>query len=243
MTGGARVNFFVVGILVLMFLVGLSSAGSKKRGLKPKSRQKQKAKASAQASHTTIKISQATKGGRDSTWTMVLPQARQAAREHGAELVGKGILREGEPDGPNDGPNPYGKWEITEAARTRLRNLVIKAIDNGWTVNQLQHEILQDGIIVNVKFPAACALTIAWTETAFARAHGSYQAAKETGMKYKRWILGGSVGNYSDCAICQANARQGRIRIDEPFQSGVNCAPGHTRCRCSVGYYETKYGD
>lgn len=231
-------NFFVVGILVLMFLVGLSSAGNKKRGLKPKSRQKQKAKASAQALHTAIKMSQATKSGHDSMWTKVLPQARQAAREHGAALVGKGILREGEPDGPNDGPNPYGKWEITEAARIRLRNLIIKATDTGWTVSQLQHEILQHEIIVSEKFPAACALTIAWTESMYVQNYGKHQAAKEHGMKYKSWIRSGDA-----CEICLANMKQGRIPINLPFQSGVLFAPAHTRCRCSNGYYETKDGD
>lgn len=231
-------NFFVVGILVLMFLVGLSSAANKNRGLKSKAKQRHKAKTSARDSHTTIKISQAKKGGQDSTWTMVLPQARQAAREHGAALVGKGILREGEPDGPNDGPNPYGKWEITEAARTRLRNLVIKATDNGWTVTQLQHEILQHEVIVSEKFPAACALTIAWTESMYVYNYGKHQAAKESGMKYKSWI-----GSGDACEICLANIGQGRIPINSPFQSGVLFAPGHTRCRCGIGYSETKYGD
>jgi hypothetical protein len=232
------VNFFVVGILVLMFLVGLSSAGNKKRGLKAKPKQRHKAKASAQAAHATITISQATKHGNDSMWTKVLPQARQAAREHGAALVGKGILREGEPDGPDDGPNPYGKWEITEAARTRLRNLIIKATDNGWTVTQLQHEILQNEIIVSERFPAACALTIAWTESMYVNNYGKHQAAKESGTKYKCWI-----GSGDACEICLANMKQGRIPINSPFQSGVLFPPGHTRCRCGIGYSETKYGD
>jgi hypothetical protein len=223
-------NFFVVGILVLIFLVGLSSAGNKKRGLRPKPKQRHKAKTNARASCSTIKISQATKGESTSMWKKVLPQAQQAAREHGAALVGKGILREGEPDRPDDGPNPYGKWEITEATRTRLRNLVIKAIDNGWTVNQLQHEI-----IVSEKFSAACALTIAWTETALARSHGSHESARSVGMKFKNWLLGSG-----DCEVCQANANQGLIPIDEPFKSGVSRPPGHTRCRCSVAYYKSK---
>jgi hypothetical protein len=171
-------------------------------------------------------------------WRTVSPWVKKAAREHGAALVGKGILREGEPDGPNDGPNPYGKWEITEAARTRLRNLIIKATDNGWTVTQLQHEILQHEIIVNVKFRAACALTIAWTESMYVNNYGKHQAAKESGMKYKSWI-----GSGDACEICLANMKQGRIPIDSPFQSGVLFAPGHTRCRCSAGYHEAKYGD
>ena len=171
-------------------------------------------------------------------WRTVSPWVKKAARKHGAALVGKGVLQEGEPDGPNDGPNPYGKWEITEAARTRLRKLVIKAIDNGWTVNQLQHEILQHEIIVNERFPAACALTIAWTESMYVYNYGKHQAAKESGMKYKSWI-----GSGDACEICLANIGQGRIPINSPFQSGVLFAPGHTRCRCGIGYSETKYGD
>jgi Phage Mu protein F like protein len=164
-------------------------------------------------------------------WRTVSPWAKKAARERGAALVGKGSLREGEPDRRDDGTNPYAKWEITEDTRNSLRSLVIKAIDNGWTVNQLQHEI-----IVNEKFSAACALTIAWTETALARSHGNHESAKSAGMKFKNWLLGNG-----DCEVCQANAKQGLIPIDEPFQSGVNCPPGHTRCRCAAGYYESKY--
>jgi hypothetical protein len=171
-------------------------------------------------------------------WRTVSPWVKKAAREHGAALVGKGILREGEPDGPDDGPNPYGKWEITEAARTRLRNLIIKATDNGWTVTQLQHEILQHEIIVNVKFRAACALTIAWTESMYASNCGKHEAAKGTGMKYKSWI-----GSGDACEVCLANMKQGRIPINSPFQSGVLFPPGHTRCRCGIGFSETKSGD
>jgi hypothetical protein len=228
------VNFFVVGALVLMFLVGMLSAGNKKSGLRPKPKQKHKAKTSAQASHTTIRTSQATKGGHDSVWTKVLPQAQQAAREHGAALIGKGILREGEPDSPSDGPNPYGKWEITEAVRTRLRDLIIKATDNGWTVNQLQHQI-----IVSEKFSADCALTIAWTESMYAYNYGKHQAAKEHGMKFKSWVA----SKEHTCKTCQTNAKQGRIPIDQPFHSGVSFPPGHTRCRCAAGYHETKARD
>jgi hypothetical protein len=233
MTEGGSVNYFAVGILVFLFLIGLTRTGSKSRNLKLKPKQRRTAKTSTQASRTTIKIPQAANHMHDSMWTKVLPQARQAARAYGAALIGKGILREGEPDRPDDGPNPYGKWEITEATRARLRNLVVKAIDSGWTVNQLQHEI-----IVGEKLSAACALTIAWTETAIAQAHGAYEAAKEHGMRWKKWIIA-----EKSCAVCIANAAQGRIPINEPFRSGTDFPPGHTCCRCGVGYYETQKGD
>jgi hypothetical protein len=163
-------------------------------------------------------------------WRSVSPWTKKAARERGAALVGKGLLREGEPDGRDGSPDPYAKWEITESTRNKLRNLVIEAIDGGWTVNQLQHEI-----IMKERFTLSSALTIAWTEKALALSLGNHESAKSVGMKFKSWITG-----HGCCELCQANANQGRIPIDEHFYSGVGCPPGHTRCRCDAGYYESK---
>jgi Phage Mu protein F like protein len=202
-------------------------AGNKKHDLKLKP----KRKPTAHARHTPHERAEPSNTSNVDIWHTVSPWAKKAARERGATLVGKGSLQEGEPDGQDDGPNPYAKWEITENTRNSLRGLVIKAIAKGWTVNQLQHEI-----IMNEKFSAACALTIAWTETALAHSHGNHESARSIGMKFKSWIT-----SQGGCEACQTNANQGRILIDEPFQSGVDCPPAHTHCRCAAGYYESKY--
>jgi hypothetical protein len=198
-------------------------ADGKKHDIKSKPKRRPK----GQARHTPRK-----KAGTSNVdiWRTVSPSVRKAARERAAALVGKGTFREGEPDRRDDGPNPYAQWEITESTRSSLRNLVTKAIDNGWTVSQLQHEI-----IVSERFSADRALTIAWTEKALAHSHGTHESAKDTGMKFKKWLLGNG-----DCKVCQANANQGCIPINDPFQSGVNYPPAHTRCRCAAGYYESK---
>lgn len=137
-----------------------------------------------------------------------------------------------QPDGTIiDNPNPA--WAITETTRTALNELASQAIDEGWTVAELQHRIVQDQA-----FSPSRALTIARTETAFARAHGEHEAAKGVGMQYKTWIMGSEA-----CDVCEANAAEGRIGIDDAFESGDDVPPAHPNCRCSLGYYETTDGD
>lgn len=161
-------------------------------------------------------------------WKKVLDQARKIARERAAELVGRRVL----PDG-RIVDNPNAEWAITETTRAALRELSSQAIDEGWTVSQLQHQILE-----HETFSPARALNIARTETAYARSHGNHEAAKGVGMKYKSWIP------HSDCCdVCQANADQGRIAIDEPFDSGDDCVPAHPSDMCANGYYESADGD
>lgn len=165
-------------------------------------------------------------------WRTVSPTVKKAARTYGAALIGKDVLTQGRPDQLGEGPDPYGRWEIAEATRARVHEIVIQAVDEGWTVNQLQSKIIHsEGL------SADCALTIAWTEKALALSGGEYESALSAGLKYKKWITASG-----DCATCKANAKQGRIPIRQPFESGAQYPPGHTRCRCSAGYYLTKDG-
>jgi hypothetical protein len=161
-------------------------------------------------------------------WNTVLKQAQEIAHQRAAELVGKRVL----PDGAII-DDPSAEWAITETTREALHELASKAIDEGWTSTQLQHEIIHDQA-----FSPARALTIARTETAYARAHGEHQAAKGVGMRFKSWIM-----STEACDLCLENAGQGRIGIDEDFSSGDDAPPGHPNCRCSAGYFETQDGD
>jgi hypothetical protein len=161
-------------------------------------------------------------------WKKVLEQAKTVARQRAAELVGKKVLKDG-----TIVDNPSAAWSITETTRGNLRELVSESIENGWTTGQLQHRILE-----SEDFSPSRALNISRTETAFARAQGTHEAAKGTGMKYKDWMLGAEA-----CDVCQENADAGRIGIDDSFPSGDETPPGHPNCRCAAGYYESEDGD
>lgn len=158
-------------------------------------------------------------------WTKVLDQARQMARDRGAELVGKRVTDKGEIVN-----NPNAKWAITETTRANLRDLISKSVDEGWTTTELQHNILQ-----SEDFSAARALTISRTESMYAYNHGKHEAAKGTGQKFKQQI-----GSGDACEDCMANIEAGLIPIDEPFPSGDDCTPIHPNDRCGVGYSESQ---
>jgi hypothetical protein len=161
-------------------------------------------------------------------WTKVLNQARQMARERGAELVGKRITDKGEIV-----DNPDARYAITETTRENLRELISKSVDEGWTTTELQHNILQ-----SEDFSAARALTISRTESMYAYNHGKHEAAKGTGQKFKQQI-----GSGDACEDCMENIEAGLIPIDEPFPSGDDCTPIHPNDRCGVGYSDTEDGD
>lgn len=166
--------------------------------------------------------------GKDPMWTKVLSQAKEIAHKRSAELVGKKILQDG-----TIVDNPSSKWSISETTRVNLNELAGKAVDEGRTVNQLQHEI-----IGSEDFSASRALNISRTEKAYAHGHGQHTAATEVGMKFKDWDVADGC-----CELCQANADQGRIPISEDFESGDVCVPCHPSDRCDNGYYETEDGD
>lgn len=156
-------------------------------------------------------------------WKKVSKQVEQMARDRAAELVGKRVQADG-----TLVDNPNAEWAITETTRDNLHGMVNQAVDEGWTTQQLQHKIIE-----SEDFSSSRALMIARTEKAYAAAHGEHQAAKDTGFKFKEWQTAGET-----CDECEANEEQGRIGIDDAFQSGDDCPPAHPNCRCSAGYYE-----
>lgn len=186
------------------------------------------AEAAAEDVMLSINIPEFIAGEANPIWTQVLGKAQKIAHERAAQLVGKRVLKDG-----TIVDNPNAEWSITDTTRDNLRELVDQAIENGWTNTQLQKEILQ-----STDFAPSRALNISRTEKAYARSHGTHAAAKETGMKFKDWLPDADA-----CDICLANAEQGRIPIDEDFESGDDCVPAHPSDRCANGYYETSDGD
>lgn len=74
--------------------------------------------------------------------------------------------------------------------------------------------------------------TIAKTELADAYNQAMLSSAKESGDLLKTWNLDGE-----GCEeICQPNAEDGAIGLDEDFSSGDDAPPAHPNCDCSIGF-------
>ena len=145
--------------------------------------------------------------------------AAEDAKYRAAELVGKKYV------GGKLIDNPDAKWTITESTRDRLRATIDQAMQEGWSTNMLAGEISN-----NDAFSATRAQMIARTEIARADMHGSMIAYRASGVvDSKEWLLGDAA-----CDICQANAAEGIIPLDQDFSSGDDAAPAHPNCECTV---------
>lgn len=70
---------------------------------------------------------------------------------------------------------------------------------------------------------------IASTEMNDAMSQATMDKMGDLNIQYKIWILSADA-----CPICEANAEQGAIPIDEDFESGDSQPPAHPNCRCAV---------
>jgi hypothetical protein len=143
--------------------------------------------------------------------------ASKYARDRAAEMVGMKW------DGSKLVQNPDVKWQISDLARQAVRDSVSKAFEDGWTPEALAQKINEHDA-----FGHRRARNIARTEIAAAQDFGSLSYFKAAGVPGKKWSA------YDACPICQANAAQGEIKIDEAFQSSHQHGPAHPSCRCRV---------
>lgn len=138
-------------------------------------------------------------------------RAADYAAARAAELISSG---------PNGG-------ELGDATRLFIRADIVDALEAGLTQDELA-ALLR----ANYAFSEARADTIAQFEIRAALHGGALAAWKESGLvKGKGWLLSNDEGV---CAVCQANAEQGEIDLDEEFQSGDETSPAHPHCRCDV---------
>lgn len=142
--------------------------------------------------------------------------AEEYARNRGAEMVGC-IWKD---DKLVENPNPG--WSIAETTRDHLRVVLSDGIANGKTPEQIAQEIAEN----DPSFGPARSRMIARTETATAQEEGRTAYFKAAGIKQKQW------SDQDGCDVCQANAAQGPIGIDEDFLSGDAHAPAHPNCLC-----------
>lgn len=117
--------------------------------------------------------------------------------------------------------------KLTDSTKDMLRPTIERAISDGLTVDELAKELKG-----SYAFSDTRANMIARTELAFADEQGNFASWKESGVVVGKQSILGTNENHGDDDI--ANAAQGVIPIDEPFQSGDMMPPYHPNCMCSL---------
>lgn len=147
----------------------------------------------------------------DGVFGMVPTIAEKFAKARAAMLIGKG----------GDG------GILGDSTRLLIRSTIAEALENGWSVPELS-DVLQS----NYAFSPDRADTIADTELRTAINQGELRSWKASGVVIgKEWLLSNDEGV---CDICEGNAAQGTIPLDDDFESGEDAPPGHPNCRCSM---------
>lgn len=106
-----------------------------------------------------------------------------------------------------------------------LAQAIALSLENGDSVDTLARDlrdILDNG---------SRAQMVAVTEIARAVSAASLDTYRAHGIPGKEWLIASS----GACAICQDNADEGVIPLDDTFSSGDDSPPGHPRCRCAPG--------
>lgn len=148
--------------------------------------------------------------------------AVSAAEDRAAELVGMKW------NGDKLVPNPSADMAITESTRNGIRQLVVKSLTDGLTVDEFANELESSYQFSNLR-----AETIARTELASAHVQGTLTAWKSSGLvEGKRWLLGSEHPGIED--ECDENEADGVIDLDDVFSSGDDGPPAHPNCVCAV---------
>ena len=124
-------------------------------------------------------------------------------------------------------PNPDARWQITEGTRDMLRGMTERALDEGWSTDQMAAEIE-----ASYPFSEARAEMIARTEIAKADVAGTMEGYRVSGVvTMKRWLTAQDDLVSDECAAC---GDIGAIGIDDTFPGGADAPPNHPNCRCAV---------
>jgi hypothetical protein len=118
---------------------------------------------------------------------------------------------------------------IDERTRNMLRDLIAGGLDNNIGTDAIAEAISDSGLFSDDR-----ADLIARTEIADANSAGAlagYKAARDdAGVKVRKaWGLGPN-----PCEICQENADEGDIDLDDEFPSGDDAPTAHPRCECDL---------
>jgi len=106
-----------------------------------------------------------------------------------------------------------------------LAQAIALSVENGDSVDTLARDLFD--ILDN----GSRAQMVAVTEIARAVSQASLDTYRRNGIPGKEWLIASS----NVCAICEDNADEGVIPLDDAFASGDDAPPGHPRCRCAPG--------
>lgn len=112
-----------------------------------------------------------------------------------------------------------------ETTKTRLAAIIREYKLAGVTIDELAAIIRSEFID---KISPVRAFMIANTETNNAMSIAQKAFMVENGVKKKRWIPAGP----STCDVCEGNADDGDIPVDDPFSSGDDRPAAHPNCEC-----------
>jgi hypothetical protein len=125
-------------------------------------------------------------------------------------------------------PNPRAQYNITDTLRTRIQQIITEGLQEGWGNRAIADAVEDEG------FSSVRAELIAYAEIGNANSEGAlqaFQSASDNGVQLqKQWLTAGDDKVCDD--ICQANADQGPIDVDDTFDSGDDRPLGHPGCRC-----------
>ena len=152
---------------------------------------------------------------------LVNERAVALAAERSAAMVGMkwvdGVLIE----------NPNAVWSIAEGTRELIRSDVAQALQEGWSNSRLADALMDPD---HAAFSEARANMVARTELAKMDMEANAASWKESGLvEQKIWLLA-----QNPCDICEGNARQGPIPVNDAFESGDDAPPVHPNCSCDV---------
>lgn len=149
-------------------------------------------------------------------------RAVEDARARAAEMIGKKWV---------DGElvdNPNAEWRIDTGTREEIRSIIADGLEENIGTDAIADLIEEAGA-----FSPERAQLIAETEIARASSQGSHNAMEEAvdaGVKVKKsWFV-----DEDPCPICQGNAADGPIELDESFSSGDDMPPAHPNCECAL---------
>jgi hypothetical protein len=132
--------------------------------------------------------------------------------------------------------------EVNTATVAEIRSLVTQGVNQGWSYDRTAGAIIERFHSYGVERPqlhiASRAHLIAVTENAFAFERSHLAMARmlvEAGIPMvKEW---GVSGDERQCSVCEGNAEQGPIPLDETFDDDSEAPPAHPACRCWMETY------
>lgn len=155
---------------------------------------------------------------------VVNTRAVEQARQKAAELVGMRYDKDG-----NLVPSRNAEYRIDDTTRDMIRGIIADGLDENIGTDEIA-----DNIEESTGFSRERAELIANTEVRRANSDAALDGYREArdgaGVDVKKeWLLGDN-----PCDVCEANAAQGAIDLDETFESGDDAPPAHPNCECAV---------